>query len=139
MPLAPAPRPIEVPAIASVVIELPTNDPARDSVAMYRSLFHGRPVANGWSGYAPPTVRELMRIDGGNATVLRDWAARGPVAIIVHTDAPALSRYQTLLKEVGASCSTSVDAMVCTVTSDRASACATCAESGDGRRPIHGR
>jgi hypothetical protein len=139
MPLAPAPRPIDVPAIASVVIELPTNDPARDSVAMYRSLFHGHPVANGWSGYAPPEVRELRRIDGGNAAVLRDWAARGPVAIIVHTDAPALSRYQTLLKEVGASCSTSSDAMVCTVTSDRTSACAACAESGDGRNPSHGR
>ena len=115
MPLAPAPRPIDVPASARLVIELPTGDPARDSVAMYRSLFHGHPVANGWSGYAPPEMRELMRIDGGNTEVLRQWAARWPLAIIVHKDAPALARYDALLKEAGASCRSSTTELVCTL------------------------
>jgi hypothetical protein len=41
------------------LIELPLGDPFRDVAAMYRGMFHGRPVVNGYSGYFPPHYAAL--------------------------------------------------------------------------------
>jgi hypothetical protein len=115
MPLVAAPRPIAVPAGADLVIELPAGDAARDSAAMYRGLFHHRPVANGWSGYMPKSMDDLIRIDRGDATPLLEWASGRQVAVIVHRDAAALPRYQDLLRRVGAQCLEDEATLVCTV------------------------
>jgi hypothetical protein len=115
MPLAETPRPIAVPASAGVVIELPAGDAARDSVAMYRGLFHHRPVANGWSGYMPKSMADVIRIDRGDTGPLLEWARGRQVAVIVHRDAPALPRYQDMLKRAGAVCVEADTALVCTV------------------------
>jgi hypothetical protein len=98
-----------------VVIELPAGDAGRDAAAMYRSLFHQRPVANGWSGYMPKSMGDLVRIDSGDADILLDWARGRRIAVVVHRDAPGLSRYQELLKRTGAACVDAETAIVCTV------------------------
>jgi hypothetical protein len=36
------------------VVELPLGTPERDAAAQYRFKFHGVPVVNGYSGFAPP-------------------------------------------------------------------------------------
>jgi hypothetical protein len=44
------------------LIELPTNryDFYRQSVSMYRSVFHRLPLANGYTGYPPKSYDEIM-------------------------------------------------------------------------------
>ena len=38
---------------------LPLGDPFDDAAAMYRAIYHGRPVANGYSGYGAPHYQIL--------------------------------------------------------------------------------
>ncbi|MBI3402495.1 MAG: discoidin domain-containing protein [Acidobacteria bacterium] len=35
------------------ILELPLGEPLPDLAAMYRAMYHGHPVVNGWSGYFP--------------------------------------------------------------------------------------
>jgi hypothetical protein len=35
------------------IVELPLGAPFPDLAAMYRAIFHGHPIVNGWSGYFP--------------------------------------------------------------------------------------
>jgi hypothetical protein len=37
----------------SLILELPLGDLFPDLAAMYRAIYHGHPVVNGWSGYFP--------------------------------------------------------------------------------------
>ncbi len=76
LPLARVPVGPEVPKIYASVRELPKQAslielpmPARDgeeyeeALAVYYSVYHGRPIVNGYSGYAPPgyrVIREAM-------------------------------------------------------------------------------
>ena len=55
MPLAvPPPKMMLSGTDRAPVIEVPPDD-ARVSVgAMYRAMFHGRPIVNGYTGYVPP-------------------------------------------------------------------------------------
>ena len=58
---------VQVPARSAVleraatgpVLELPLGALAGDVAAMYRAIYHGRPVANGYSGYAAPHYQAL--------------------------------------------------------------------------------
>jgi hypothetical protein len=43
------------------VLHLPVLAPARESLYMYYSTLHWKPIANGYSGFAPPTYLELRR------------------------------------------------------------------------------
>lgn len=56
----PSRSPILERAASGPVIELPLGNPENDTAAMYRSMYHGRPVANGYSGYAPPHYPALV-------------------------------------------------------------------------------
>jgi hypothetical protein len=44
------------------VLELPVYDPARHATAMYRSIFHWRPLVNGYANYWPPGFEERMTV-----------------------------------------------------------------------------
>jgi hypothetical protein len=115
MPLAAAPRPIAIPVEAVAVLELPTGDAGRDATAMYRSLFHGRPVLNGWSGYRPASAAATARVDAGDVHALLDWARLGPLAIVIHRDVPHAARYEGMVEHAGATCQAAGEALVCLV------------------------
>jgi hypothetical protein len=115
MPLAPAPVPLAIPDRARLVIELPAGDAARDSVAMYRSLFHGRPVANGWSGYEPPSMRDVVRIERGDEQPLLALARQVPLAVVIDPQSPSAARYTDLLARVHGSCAPQAGLIVCLV------------------------
>jgi hypothetical protein len=120
MPLVPAPRPIAIPAEAVVVLELPTGDPGRDAVAMYRSLFHGRPVANGWSGYRPVgSAASLSRADAGDGNALTEWTRHGPLALVIYRDVAHARRYEEMVQQVGAACMPDGEVLVCLLRSIR--------------------
>lgn len=46
-------------ATSRALVELPLGYPYGDVAAMYRSMSHGRPVVNGYSGYSPPHYAAL--------------------------------------------------------------------------------
>lgn len=90
MPLVSAP-PIwqaencDIGATASrALVELPLGDPFGDVAAMYRSMSHGRPVVNGYSGYFPPQY-VLLRfgLSRKDPDVLTQLAAHGAADIVV--------------------------------------------------------
>ncbi len=87
MPLAGPPGRLVLPEAASAaVIELPADDAAVNVAAMYRAIYHGRPLINGYSGYTPPhysiLTLGLRRDDPSIATEL----ARGRPLVIVVSD-----------------------------------------------------
>jgi hypothetical protein len=55
----PAPGP-QWPAEVAAVVELPTITDNDDLGPIYRSMFHGRPIINGYSGYYPPHYLPLV-------------------------------------------------------------------------------
>ena len=64
MPLVEAPRlsaSLDGNDAGGVVLELPIGDLYDDLEAMYRSMSHGRPLVNGYSGQIPPHYSELGR------------------------------------------------------------------------------
>jgi hypothetical protein len=71
-------------AAAGPVIELPLGITERDAAAEYRSIDHGHPLVNGYSGYEPPTYRVLslaLGVDDGD--VLKELAAGEPLSIVL--------------------------------------------------------
>lgn len=66
------------------VLELPLGDTGADVAAMYRSMFHGRPVVNGYSGYFPRSYGILRKgIELGDPQIFDAVSAWGPVVVIV--------------------------------------------------------
>jgi hypothetical protein len=113
LPLVPAPAAIAIPVEATAVLELPVGNAVRDAVAMYRSLLHGRPVLNGWSGYAPPAY---LRLAGGDVRVIREIAGRsGPVAVIVDPTFDGHERAFAMVGAVGGACTDAAPYVVCLV------------------------
>ncbi len=81
------------------VLELPLGGNDEDTAAMYRSIFHGRPVVNGYSGYSPRHYDILrLALDNGDEAAIDAMASRSPLAVVVGTDRgadrflPALAR-----------------------------------------------
>jgi hypothetical protein len=84
MPLGVPPGRLELPAVRdTAVLELPADDARVSIAAMYRSMSHGYPLINGYSGYTPPhyqILTESMHRDDPSAIV---ELARGRPLIIV--------------------------------------------------------
>ena len=61
MPVVPVPARSQIleRAAAGPVLELPLGDLFDDVAAMYRAIYHGRPVANGYSGHGAPHYQML--------------------------------------------------------------------------------
>jgi hypothetical protein len=85
MPLVPPPPRGVLPNTPSaLVLELPTDDTRVNVAAMYRSMFHRRPLVNGYSGHTPPHYAILSRSLGrGDASPLIDLARGRPLIVLV--------------------------------------------------------
>jgi hypothetical protein len=86
MPLAERPPiwPIEEVGGNVPLLELPIGSLNTDGPAMYRSMFHRRPVVNGFSGYSPPFYGALAdRLRGRDPAMLTALASFGPLEVVI--------------------------------------------------------
>ena len=110
----PLPQPIDVPPEAEVVFELPAGNPFDDSAAMFRSLSHGRPVVNGYSGYDPPEYRRLVqRVAKGDTAAIDDAAAGRTMAIVLNEPIDASSALYRAIAERAESCRRDARVTIC--------------------------
>ncbi|HKP57285.1 MAG TPA: discoidin domain-containing protein [Polyangiales bacterium] len=66
------------------LLELPIGSLNSDLPAMYRSMFHRRPIVNGFSGYSPPFYGALAdRLRGRDPVMLTALASFGPLEVVV--------------------------------------------------------
>jgi hypothetical protein len=88
MPLIAPPGRMILPSTGSAaVLELPAHEGIVNAAAMYRSMRHGRPLVNGYSGHVPPHYRVLAEaITRGDPSVMVELA-RGRALVIVVNDA----------------------------------------------------
>ena len=83
------------------VIEIPTNDATLNAAAMYRAMFHGRPLVNGYSGYTPYHYSILsLSLWRGDTSVLHYLARDRPLAIIVNTTADADGGFRKMIADM---------------------------------------
>jgi uncharacterized protein (TIGR03382 family) len=84
MPVVAVPTPPPRWDAVDAVIELPAGEPARDFPAIYRAMVHGRPIANGFSGYAPAHYLPLaFALREHRFDVLQDLAPTGRIGVSV--------------------------------------------------------
>lgn len=79
---------------AGAVMELPLGEVFADAAAMYRSIYHHRPIINGYSGYSPPSYTVLkfgLSVDVPG--MLDAVTASGPVLIAVDRQSPDGARW----------------------------------------------
>jgi F5/8 type C domain len=85
LPLVDLPRPVaalDVPRDAAVV-ELPAGTVAGDTAAMYRSMYHGHALVNGYSGFEPVHYTILREaLEAGDADALDPIAAGRALVIL---------------------------------------------------------
>jgi hypothetical protein len=82
---APPPRAFLTTPENAVVIELPASLDKVATAAMYRSILHGRPLVNGYSGHTPPHYGVLEWFtDLGDPGVLRHFARGRPLVVVVN-------------------------------------------------------
>ena len=69
---------------ARAVIELPVGEAIVDFPAMYHSMSHHLPVANGFSGFAPPHYLPLVQaVNHERYAALEELAQDGPIGVAV--------------------------------------------------------
>jgi hypothetical protein len=72
------------------VVELPLGDPDRDAMALYRSITHGVPLLNGYSGYFAPQYPALKdALSTGNLAAIDEFTTYGPIGIAIDRSDPA--------------------------------------------------
>ena len=88
MPMAPPPGRVMLPDVPrAAVLELPADDDRVNSAAMYRSIAHGRPLVNGYSGHTPPHYRIFnAALRRGDVTPLLTLARGRPLLVAIHGD-----------------------------------------------------
>jgi hypothetical protein len=83
---APAPWNIAPAEVTGALLVLPFGEPSHDVVAMYRSIGHGRPIVNGYSGNFPPWHNSLgVGLDRYDPELLDQLARLGVTQIQVET------------------------------------------------------
>jgi hypothetical protein len=85
LPLVPVPPRFHAidSAPAGAVLEIPPGDTEHDAPAMYRSMFHRRPLLNGAAGFAPPHYDILrVAIDDEDEAALDEMAST-PLVVAV--------------------------------------------------------
>jgi len=112
--LAMMPVPPRVPALEALendtpILELPMGETTADLAAMYRSIHHGHPVVNGWSGYFP-AYYDLLRyaLKAPREQALSAFGGIGAaITVVVDERAPGGAEWLALVgrlpgaKEVG--------------------------------------
>jgi hypothetical protein len=84
------------------VLELPMDPPGAPHAAMYRAIYHGRPVVNGASGHTPTWQNYLMAgLSLDDAAALRPLTERMPIDIVVHSSDPDADRLARLVARAG--------------------------------------
>src|SRR5262249_9226111 len=69
---------------AAAILELPAGRPELDFPAIYHGMFHGRPIVNGYSGYAPPHYIPLAHaLRDRHYEAIGELAAFGPIAVAI--------------------------------------------------------
>ncbi len=100
-----APARIELPAAcrSSAVLELPMGTVVTDASAMYRSIFHGRAVVNGYSGYSPTPYNVLSRaVSEYDESILPSLAEFGSLCIIIDGSVTDANAYERMALRAGA-------------------------------------
>jgi hypothetical protein len=88
MPLErpPDPWPRGTTHTTGAILSLPLGDPGDDITAMYRTIWHGRPIVNGYSGYFPPWYPSLrMGLEVKDPRLLDELGALGVTEIVLDT------------------------------------------------------
>jgi hypothetical protein len=89
MPLKPLPRRLvtfESLPPGTAVMELPLGELAGDLEAMFRGMYHGRPVVNGYSGFFPRSYEVLRRaLESHDPQIFDSISAWGPVVVMIDT------------------------------------------------------
>ena len=101
MPAAPplVALPDAVPASAAV-LELPLGNVGPDIAAVYRSIGHGRPVVNGYSGYEPPHYRVLRAaLAERDDSVLTTLTKFAPIAVVIARDSDPSRSLQRICRQ----------------------------------------
>jgi len=105
LPIEAAPARIELPNAcrSDAVLELPMGTVVSDASAMYRGMFHGRAVVNGYSGYSPTPYNVLSHaVNEYDESVLPSLAEFGSLCIIVDGSVKDASVYQRMALRAGA-------------------------------------
>lgn len=85
MPLIAPPGRVVLPDVPqAAVFELPPDDTFVSVMSMYRGIFHGRPLINGYSGHMPPHYAILsLALRRGDPSALLELARGRPLIILV--------------------------------------------------------
>ena len=113
LPVAPSPDKVQWPgeiARAAGVLELPLGGNGDEIAAVWRSIDHGKPVVNGYSGYDPPHHRLLrLALERRDISVLGGVAEYGPILIAVDNESAESGFWRTALPNAGASAAAGAD------------------------------
>jgi hypothetical protein len=72
------------PPTGAAVLELPLGDIGGDAIAMYRGMYHGHPVVNGYSGFFPKSYDVLRReLNLRGPEIFDGLTARGPILVLL--------------------------------------------------------
>ena len=103
VPILAPPSRIQLPPAspAPAVLELPIDNTQVNLAAMYRAMFHERPLINGYSGHVPPHYNILtLALARGDTSVLTSLAERRPLAIVVNDRQDPGHEYRKMVEEM---------------------------------------
>jgi hypothetical protein len=103
MPLAETPKPFQVLSCATdasgPLVEFPLGPIYHDVAAMYRQLWHHRPLINGYSGYFPPHYSALQRgLALRDPDILTQLATVGVTTAVVDRDEDSEGKWDEYLR-----------------------------------------
>jgi hypothetical protein len=82
------------------ILEIPIGNVLDDTAAMFRSMGHGRPVANGYSGYSPPHYSALRYgLNSHDPDMLNALAATGISLIVINDDNDRDGKWRRYISE----------------------------------------
>jgi hypothetical protein len=102
MPIELAPSRVLVPgAPDAMVIEIPTDDAAVNAAAMYRQMYHRRPLVNGYTGHVAYHFAALsLALARGDTSVLTSLARQHPLVIIVNSRSDPGGGYRQMIEQM---------------------------------------
>ena len=113
LPVVPAPDKWQWPAEitrAAAILELPVGGDSDEIAAVWRSIDHGRPVINGYSGYDPPHHRLLrLALERRDPAVLTGLAEYGPILIAIDTEREDSGFWRNAVASAGGAATTGAD------------------------------
>ena len=103
LPLIPPPGRVILPDLprGAAVLELPPNEQLVSVTAMYRGVFHGRPLINGYSGHTPPHYAILSHaLKRQDASGIVELARGRPLILIVDSRFDPAGIYRRLVESL---------------------------------------